>query len=77
MGRIRLVLEFHKSKADRETVVSFAGGEKIDAKGKLERMGIPFTGPSHVLGTPEGDAFEKFQEAAHEFCKSLIELGEL
>jgi hypothetical protein len=67
--RIAINLEFYSRGKTKIPSVTFMEGK--------EDQGIPFTSHTHVKGTQEGDAFSAFSKAAHEFCKQLIEGGEL
>ena len=66
--RIGIELEFYWRGKRKTPSVSFM---EVDGKG------IPFTSHVHVKGTPEGDAFAAFNKASHDFCKALVEAGEL
>ena len=66
--RIGIELEFYWRGKKKIPSVSFM---------EVDGEGIPFTSHEHVRGTPEGDAFAAFNKAAHEFCKALVEAGEL
>ena len=66
--RISIELEFYWRGKRKIPSVSFM---EVDGKG------IPFTSHAHVKGTPEGEAFAAFNKAAHDFCKALVQAGEL
>ena len=66
--RIGIELEFYHRGKKKIPSVSFM---------EVDDQGIPFTAHTHVTGTPEGDAFNAFNKAAHDFCKALVEEGEL
>ena len=66
--RIGVELEFYWRGKKKIPSVSFM---------EVDGQGIPFTAHTHVMGTPEGDAFNAFSKAAHEFCQKLIDAGEL
>lgn len=66
--RIGIKLEFYRRGKRKIPSVSFM---------EVGRQGIPFTARTHVKGTPEGDAFAAFNKAAHDFCKALVNAGEL
>lgn len=66
--RIGIELEFYWRGKTKIPSVSFM---------EVDGEGIPFTAHTHVKGTPEGDAFSAFNRAAHDFCKALVEAGEL
>ena len=67
--RIAINLEFYWRGKAKSPSVSFTEGKRD--------QGIPFTASTHVKNTPEGDAFNAFNKAAHDFCKQLVEAGEL
>ena len=66
--RIGIELEFY-----------WRGKRKIPSVNFMEvnEQGIPFTSDADVKGTSKGDAWYAFDKAAHDFCKALIEAGEL
>jgi hypothetical protein len=66
--RIGIELEFYWRGKRKIPSVSFT---------EVNGQGIPFTAHTHVKGTPEGDAFVAFNKAAHDFCKALVNAGEL
>lgn len=67
--KIKIDLDFYWRGKRKTPSVCFSEG--------AEDQGLPFTSHAHVKGTPEGDAWAAFAKAAHDFCKALIEAGEL
>jgi hypothetical protein len=67
--RIKIELEFYWRGKRKIPSVNFTEGKRD--------QGIPFTGHTDIKGTPKGDAFGAFNKAAHDFCKQLVDSGEL
>lgn len=65
--RIALKLEFYLRGKSGIPSVSFIG---------LSDYGVPLSGCAAGPGTPAGDAFDAFNEAAHKFCKVMKDAGD-
>jgi hypothetical protein len=65
--RLAINLEFYGRGRNKVPSVSFIEGRKD--------QGVPFTSSNPTK--TESDAFAKFSEACHKFCKQLIDAGEL